>query len=106
MAKFRAEGNVLDIVPVTAVAAGTVVQQGAFAGIANNDIPANTKGSIAISGTFEAPVGSPVTNTVGTVVAFRLATQDLAPSGGGDFDVVITENVTTLIKRVQFRNQV
>ncbi len=52
---FVCEGNALDYTPSSDVAAGDVVVQGDLLGVARTPIPANTPGSLAISGVFDFP---------------------------------------------------
>ncbi len=51
-ATFVQDGKTIDHTPSVAVGAGTVVVRGRLVGIANNDIPANVKGALAVEGVF------------------------------------------------------
>lgn len=55
IARYVQEGKIVDYRPETAVAAGEVVIQENLAGIAKLDIPANSLGSLALTGVFSAP---------------------------------------------------
>jgi predicted RecA/RadA family phage recombinase len=55
MANFISEGDNLDYTPGADVAAGAVVVQGDLIGVAKRPIPANTAGSLAVSGVFDFP---------------------------------------------------
>lgn len=52
-AVFIQDGECIDFTPVAAVAAGDVVVQGDLVGVAKRDIPANTPGSLAVTGVFD-----------------------------------------------------
>ena len=54
-ARFIQDGDAIDYRPANDVAAGDVVQFGNLIGIAKRDIPANTLGSLAMTGVFEFP---------------------------------------------------
>lgn len=69
MARFIHEGNAIDYTPVADVAAGDVVVIGASVGVANQDIPANTLGALAIEGVFEMPKDA-TAYTAGDVVGW------------------------------------
>lgn len=52
--------DMIDYTPGADVSAGDVVVQGELVGIANRDIPANTLGSLSVTGVFDLPkVGGP-----------------------------------------------
>ena len=55
LVSFVCEGNALDYTPSSDVAAGDVVVQADLIGVAKTPIPANTPGSLAISGVFDFP---------------------------------------------------
>lgn len=55
IARFVQDGKAIDYRPSEAVAAGDVVVQGTLIGIARLDIAANTLGSLAVVGVFDAP---------------------------------------------------
>jgi predicted RecA/RadA family phage recombinase len=48
-------GTTIDYTPTSAVAAGGVVVSNSLVGIATADIPANTKGALAVMGVFDVP---------------------------------------------------
>ena len=50
-----ADGDMIDYTPGAAVTAGDVVVLGSIVGVAVEDIPANTKGSLQIEGIFKVP---------------------------------------------------
>lgn len=49
------DGNSIDYTPGSDVPCGTIVLQNLLIGIANTDIDANTKGSLAIKGVYLVP---------------------------------------------------
>lgn len=53
IAVFRQEGDAVDFIPATDVAAGDVVVRGQLIGIAKLDIKANTLGALALIGVFD-----------------------------------------------------
>lgn len=55
MATYVNESNVIDHTPGSAVGAGDVVVLNGLVGVAKLDIPANTLGSLTITGTFDFP---------------------------------------------------
>jgi predicted RecA/RadA family phage recombinase len=55
---FVHEGRAIDYTPTANVAAGEVVVQGDLVGITRTPIPANTLGSLAVSGVFDFPKAS------------------------------------------------
>lgn len=54
-ATFVHDGNTIDYTPGSDVAAGAVVVLGDLVGIAPRAIPANTLGSLAVTGVFDLP---------------------------------------------------
>lgn len=54
-ARYVQKGEAIDYRPANAVAAGDVIVLGTLVGIARLDIEANTLGSLAVVGCFEAP---------------------------------------------------
>ena len=54
-ATYVQRGDAIDYTPAEEVSAGTVVVRGELAGVAKLDIPANTLGSLAVSGVFDLP---------------------------------------------------
>jgi predicted RecA/RadA family phage recombinase len=54
------KGDSIDYTPAADVAAGTVVVQGDLVGIAKLDIPADTLGSLSVTGIYDVPkIGGP-----------------------------------------------
>lgn len=66
-AAFVHSGEHIDHTPSSTLTAGAVVVQGELVGIVKTDIPANTLGSIAVSGVFDFPkaTGSSTARTAG-----------------------------------------
>lgn len=54
-ATFIHQGDTIDYTPGADVGAGDVVVQNELVGVAKQDIPANTLGSLSISGVFDFP---------------------------------------------------
>jgi predicted RecA/RadA family phage recombinase len=54
-ATFIHDGDVIDYTPTVDVPAGTVVKHGFWVGVAKQAIPANRRGSLAITGVFDIP---------------------------------------------------
>jgi predicted RecA/RadA family phage recombinase len=52
---FYQDGKSIDYTPAVDVTAGTIVMQKGLVGITKLDIPANTKGAIAVEGVFAVP---------------------------------------------------
>ncbi|MGL6193788.1 MAG: DUF2190 family protein [Thermoguttaceae bacterium] len=50
---FRHRGITIDYTPTADVTAGDIVSEGGINGVANNDIPANTLGALAVVGVFD-----------------------------------------------------
>lgn len=67
IARYVQKGEAIDYRPSEAVAAGDVVVQGTLIGIARLDIAANTLGSLAVVGVFDAPKATSAI-TVGAAV--------------------------------------
>jgi predicted RecA/RadA family phage recombinase len=55
LATFVCEGSAIDYTPSSDVAAGDVVVQADTIGVARTPIPANTPGSLAVTGVFDFP---------------------------------------------------
>lgn len=86
-AKFRAEGRSIDYTPGADVTAGDAFSIGGeLIGIADNDIKANVKGALRISGMFEVPYtvggGTAAVVTLGAANAFDMTTQKLVATTG------------------------
>lgn len=54
-AMFVQEGDTIDYTPGADVAVGAVVVQGDLVGVAHRAIPANTAGSLAVTGVWDLP---------------------------------------------------
>ena len=54
-ATYIHEGTAIDHTPVADVSAGDVVVQNELVGVGKKDIPANTLGSLSVSGVFDFP---------------------------------------------------
>ena len=54
-ATYIHEGAALDYTPGSDLSAGDVVAQNELVGVAKQDIPANTLGSLSVSGVFDFP---------------------------------------------------
>lgn len=67
-AVFVHDGACIDYTPGAAVTAGEVVVQGDLVGVAQRDIPANTPGSLAVSGVFDFAKLAALALAVGTLV--------------------------------------
>jgi predicted RecA/RadA family phage recombinase len=65
---FVHEGRAIDYTPTANVAAGDVVVQGDLVGVARSPIPANTPGSLAVSGVFDFPKASGAGTGIGAGV--------------------------------------
>lgn len=68
MATFIQDGDSLDYTPGADVAAGAVVVQGDLVGVAKRPIPANTLGSLAVSGVFDLPKATGASTAIGAGV--------------------------------------
>jgi len=69
MARYIQKGDVIDYTPSSDVAAGDVVVVGdALVGLAARDIPANTLGSLIVSGVWECPKNTNEQISAGAVV--------------------------------------
>ena len=68
MATFIQDGDSLDYTPGADVAAGAVVVQGDLVGVAKRPIPANTLGSLAVSGVFDFPKATGASTAIGAGV--------------------------------------
>ena len=69
-ATFVHEGDVIGYTPTVDVPAGSIVRHGFWVGVAKQAIPANKRGSLAITGVFDIPKppGAGVTFAVGVDV--------------------------------------
>jgi predicted RecA/RadA family phage recombinase len=67
-------GQLIDYTPPAGVAAGDVVVQGGLVGVAATPIPANTPGSLAVTGEFDI-LKAAVAITAGALVYWDAAAQ-------------------------------
>lgn len=90
MAKYRAEGKYLDYTPVADVAAGQAVKIGSWVGIADNAIPANTKGALRFRGVYGfTTIILSGSVTVGTEMDVDLGSGAAVANGSGDSAIKI-----------------
>lgn len=61
-ARYVHNGNAIDYMPTTAVAAGQIIAFGDMIGIARLDIPANTLGALAVTGVYDVVKGDAAFN--------------------------------------------
>ena len=73
---FKHVGDTIDYTPSSAVTAGTVVVQEELVGVAVNDIAANTKGALAVSGVFDFPKTAATAYTAGKKVYWDATDED------------------------------
>jgi len=83
IARFIQDGKAIDYRPTEAVAAGDIVVQGTLIGIARLDIAANTLGSLALSGVFDAPKATGAI-TVGAAVYWDAANFNVTMTAAGN----------------------
>ncbi len=89
MAKFHAVGDFLDYTPVAAVAAGQPVKVGTFVGIADNPIPANTKGALRVTGIYRFPAALLASVTIGTEMDIDMVAAGYPAVANGSGDTAI-----------------
>lgn len=58
LTNFVHKGDTIDYTPTADVAVGDVVVLGELVGVANRNIPANTRGGLAVTGVFDFPKAS------------------------------------------------
>lgn len=76
------EGNYIDHIPNADVAAGDVIDLGDLVGIAERDIPADSKGALAIEGIFKvAKKTSDGAWTLGAPVYYDAGTESFSTDG-------------------------
>lgn len=90
-AKFLAEGDRIDHTPGSAVAAGEVVVLGSVVGVALRDIPANTKGALAVRGLVECNIELAATGVGSLVYWDDSANQATATASGNTKMGFVTE---------------
>lgn len=76
-ATFVHEGDVISYTPTVDVPAGTVLKHGFWVGVAKQAIPANKRGSLAITGVFDIPkpAGEAIVFVAGGDVFWNIANQ-------------------------------
>lgn len=79
----RADGDIIDYTPATAVAAGDVIVQGDLIGIATVPIAANTLGALRVRGLFLMPKAAGTAINAGTKLYWDAANQRVATTDGG-----------------------
>ena len=81
-ATYVHKGDSIDYTPAADVAAGDVVVQGDLVGIAKLDIPADTLGSLSLTGIFDVPkIGGPgMAITTGTKLYWDSANKYVTPT--------------------------
>lgn len=86
MAKFIADGDFIDYTPVADVPSGGVVVQGDLIGVTRSDIPANTPGSLAVTGVFDFPktAGGGTAIALGTTVYWNAGTSVATATSAGN----------------------
>lgn len=80
---FYQRGESVDYRPANDTAAGSVIVQGGLVGITKLDIPANTLGSIAVSGIYKVVKKTSEAITTGAVIYWD-ATNEVATTTAGD----------------------
>ena len=83
-ARLVQRGHNIDYTPTVDVAAGDIVVEGDFVGIAPVDIPAGTTGALATVGVFDVVKGDGVSQAFafGVPVYYEKATRKLAAASG------------------------
>ena len=84
IATMTSEGNTVDYKPVADVAAGAVVVAGDLVGVAKRPIPANTLGSLDLTGIYEVPKDSAVAITLGTLLYWDAGNQRVTATVGSN----------------------
>lgn len=64
-ATFIQHGDAIDHTPGSALSAGDVVVQGELVGVAKQDIPASTLGSLSVTGVFDFPKATGGSTAIG-----------------------------------------
>ncbi|MCL2645616.1 MAG: DUF2190 family protein [Phycisphaerales bacterium] len=86
MAVFVQAGDNIDYTPSVDVAAGAVVVQGELVGVTKRPIPANTQGSLAVSGVFDFPKATAASSAIGVGVSvyWNVAAQQATATATGN----------------------
>ncbi len=86
-AEFIQEGNALDYTPIADKVAGDVVQRAGLCGVVINDIVANDKGAVQITGVIKVPIATGVSFTEGAEVEWDDTGKEAVAATSGDFDM-------------------
>lgn len=83
---FIQDGDSIDYTPGADVAAGAVVVQGDLVGVTKRAIPANTPGSLAVTGVFDFPkaTGGGTAIAAGINVYWNAAAQQATTTASGN----------------------
>jgi predicted RecA/RadA family phage recombinase len=86
IAKFVHDGDAVDYTPGADVAVGDVAVQGELVGVAKRPIPANTQGSLAVTGVFDLPkaTGASTAITAGANVYWNAAAKQATTTSSGN----------------------
>ena len=86
MANYVQDGDSIDYTPSADVAAGAVVVQTDLVGVAKRAIPANTPGSLVVSGVFDfpKPTGPGTGTSAGTLMYWSTVAQQALPVSAGN----------------------
>ncbi|NLE57923.1 MAG: DUF2190 family protein [Planctomycetes bacterium] len=86
LTKFIHDGDAVDYTPGASLAAGAMVVQGDLVGIARVAIPANTLGTLAVTGVFEVPkaTGAGTALAAGTTVYWDATNQRASTTSAGN----------------------
>lgn len=85
MNQATATGKSVPYTPVSDVAAGDVVVQGDFVGIAPTAIPAGTQGALDVCGVFDLPKATTISEVpAGTVCYFDTSALNIRFTAGGN----------------------
>ena len=85
-ATFIQDGDTLDYTPGADVAAGAVVVQNDLVGVTKRAIPANTLGSLAVTGVFDFPKATAGGSAIGAgvTVYWNVAGQQATATSAGN----------------------
>ena len=86
MVVFVQSGDNIDYTPGVDVPAGAVIVQGELVGVTKRPIPANTLGSLAVSGVFDFPKATTAGSAigVGVNVYWNATTQQATTTASGN----------------------
>jgi len=85
---FIQDGDSIDYTPTVDVPAGTVVVQNDLVGVTKRHIPANTLGSLAVSGVFDFPKATATGSAVGAGFNMFWNTTTLIATTIGTFKLI------------------